>query len=131
VCDPLAVSPPVRRTVSLIARLGDLGLPRVLSTRCRDGDCCTAIWDQVSAPLAPHIRAFSVYSRSDGIVDWRACLDPHSETVEIDSSHCGMSVHTGVYELLVRALDGAPASPGRAAPRQRKLPRASAAQALG
>ena len=34
----------------------------------------------------------SVYSKTDGVVDWRACLDPHAEQVEIDASHCGMAV---------------------------------------
>jgi pimeloyl-ACP methyl ester carboxylesterase len=111
VCDPLAVARPVRRTLSVIARLGDLGLPRLLSTTCRDGECCADVWQQIGAPLERHIRAVAVYSRSDGIVDWRACADPHAETVEIDSSHCGMSVHPRVYELLPRVLDGAPARP--------------------
>ena len=48
-----------------------------------------------------------MYSRSDGIVDWRACLDPHAELVEVDSSHCGMSVHPQVYRVLEQVLDGA------------------------
>jgi pimeloyl-ACP methyl ester carboxylesterase len=131
VCDPLAVSPPVRRTLSLLAGLGDLGMPRLISTRCRDGDCCAAIWDQISAPLAPHIRALSVYSRSDGIVAWRACLDPHAENAEVRSSHCGMSVHAGVYELLERVLDGEQARARRAPARASRRVRPSAAQALG
>ena len=38
--DALAVSPSVLRTVRLLARLGDLGVPGVFSTSCRDGDCC-------------------------------------------------------------------------------------------
>jgi triacylglycerol lipase len=109
VCDPLAVSPPVRRTLRLIAGLGDLGLPHLLSSSCRDGECCADIWEQIGAPLERRIRAVAVYSRSDGIVDWRACADPHAEAVEIDSSHCGMSVHPRVYELLARVLDGRPA----------------------
>jgi hypothetical protein len=44
--------------------------------------------------------ATAVHSRSDGIVDWRACLDPHAHHVEVESSHCGMSVHPAVYRLL-------------------------------
>src|SRR5947208_2788702 len=83
-----------------LARLGDLGLPGMFSSRCRDGDCCADIRDELGAPLGPHIRAVAVYSRSDGVVDWRACLDAHAEAVEVHSSHCGMSVHTKVYELL-------------------------------
>jgi triacylglycerol lipase len=106
VLDPLAISPRVLRTVRLIARLGDLGLPGVFSTKCRDGDCCTTFDADLAAPLAKNLQAVSVYSRSDGVVDWRACIDPAAEPVEIDSSHCGMSVHPAVYRVLEQALDG-------------------------
>jgi triacylglycerol lipase len=102
--DGLAVSAPVLRTVRLLARLGDLGLPGVISTSCRNGACCAAFREDLIAPLAPGLRAIAVHSRSDGIVDWRACLDPDAEPVEVDSSHCGMSVHPGVYRALERML---------------------------
>jgi pimeloyl-ACP methyl ester carboxylesterase len=130
---PLAVSAPVLRAVSAVARLGDLGVPGVFSSSCRDGDCCAQVRAELDAPLASHVRALSVYSRSDGIVDWRACLDPHAEAVEVDSSHCGMSVHPHVYELLARVLDGRPAV-ARSQPRAgSERPRAvsSAAEAIG
>jgi triacylglycerol lipase len=103
--DSLAVSAPVLRTVRWLARLGDLGLPGVFSSSCRDGTCCATFREDLSAPLAASIEAIAVHSRSDGIVDWRACLDPHAQAVEIDSSHAGMSVHPGVYRVLERALD--------------------------
>ncbi len=106
VCDGLAVSPSVLRTVRWVARLGDLGLPGVFSSDCKDGACCAAFREDLAAPLTSHIEAVSVHSRSDGIVDWRACLDPHAEPVEVDSSHCGMSVHPEVYRVLERVLDG-------------------------
>jgi triacylglycerol lipase len=103
--DSLAVSAPVLRTVRWLARLGDLGLPGVFSSSCKDGTCCASFRDDLSAPLAANIEAVAVHSRSDGIVDWRACLDAHAQPVEIDSSHVGMSVHPGVYRVLDRALD--------------------------
>ena len=105
VCDGLAVAPSVHRTVRWIARLGDLGMPRVFSTTCRDGDCCEQFRAELEAPLHEDVRAVSVYSRSDGIVDWRACLDPHAELVEVESSHCGMSVHPDVYRVIEHELD--------------------------
>src|ERR1700676_3154722 len=105
--DSLAVSAPVLRTVRWLARLGDLGMPGVFSSSCRDGTCCATFREDLSAPLAASIEAVAVHSRSDGIVDWRACLDPHAQAIEIDSSHAGMSVHPGVYRVLERALDAA------------------------
>jgi triacylglycerol lipase len=105
VLDPLAVSPSVLRTVSSVARLGDLGLPRVFSTECRDGACCTEVRAALVAPLPPRMATLAVHSRSDGIVDWRACLDPYAQCVEIDGSHCGMAVNADVYRELERLLD--------------------------
>jgi hypothetical protein len=46
----------------------------------------------------------SVYSRRDGVVDWRACLDPAAQHVEIAASHCGMAVNTGAYRAVAGAL---------------------------
>jgi triacylglycerol lipase len=107
VCQSLAVSESVLRTVRWMARLGDFGVPGVFSSNCYAGACCEAFREHLAAPLAPSIQAAAIYSRSDAIVDWRACLDPYAECVEVDSSHCGMSVHPAVYRVLERVLDSA------------------------
>ncbi len=104
VVEPLAVSPQVLRTVRMMARIGDLGLSRVFSSECAEGECCERFWEEMSAPLPEHIEAISVFSRTDGIVDWHACLDPHARNVEVRSSHCGMSVHPAVYRVLDELL---------------------------
>jgi triacylglycerol lipase len=114
VLDPLAICRPVRRLVGAMALLGDLGLPGVFSSDCLDGACCQTAREELRAPLAAHIRALAVYSKSDGVVDWRACVDPHAQPCEVDSSHCGMSVHADVFELLAGALD-APSQDTRSA----------------
>jgi triacylglycerol lipase len=106
--DGLAVAPQVLRTVRWVAMLGDLGLPGVFSTSCRDGDCCAAFREDLLAALPGGVDAIAVHSRSDGIVDWQACVDPYAKAVEVDSSHCGMSVHPEVYRVLERVLDGQP-----------------------
>jgi triacylglycerol lipase len=103
--DPVAVSPSVMRTVRSLARLGDLGVPGVFSSDCRDGACCAEFRELLEVPLAPGMPALAVHSRSDGIVDWRACLDPYAECIEIDGSHCGMAVNAGVYRELERLLE--------------------------
>jgi len=103
--DGLAVSTPVLRTVRLLAGLGDLGLPGVLRMSCHEGECCAAFREDLAAALPPGVAACAVHSRSDAIVDWRACLDPHAQEIEVDSSHCGMSVHPAVYRALEPVLD--------------------------
>jgi triacylglycerol lipase len=111
ILDPLAVSPAVLNTVRAVARLGDLGLPGLFSTNCRDGVCCAEFRSLLTAPLDPRVVSLAMYSLSDGIVDWHACLDPWSRCVEVEGSHCGMSVNVGVYRELERLLALAEAAP--------------------
>jgi pimeloyl-ACP methyl ester carboxylesterase len=105
VLDPLAVSPAVLRTVRSLARFGDLGAPRMFSTSCRDGACCADFRALLEKPLDPEMPTLAIHSRSDGIVDWRACLDPYADCVEVDGSHCGMAVNVNVYRELERLLE--------------------------
>jgi pimeloyl-ACP methyl ester carboxylesterase len=102
---PLSVSPGVLRAVRSVAFLGDMGLPGVFSSKCADGECCTAFWRDLRRPLPASVDAVAVYSRTDGVVDWRACLDPCARHVEVNSSHTGMSVNREVYAILAEILD--------------------------
>lgn len=49
----------------------------------------------------------SIYSRSDGIVHWEACLRGDATCLEVVGSHTGLSVNPEVYALLARVLPGA------------------------
>jgi hypothetical protein len=71
---------------------------------CLEGDCCAEFWETYSAPLPRTLPLISVYSRSDGIVDWHACLDPCADHVEVHSSHVGMAVNREVYRVLAHSL---------------------------
>jgi pimeloyl-ACP methyl ester carboxylesterase len=102
---PLDVGPAVLRAVRSVALLGDLGVPGMLSSECGDGSCCAAFRADLQAPLPAQVRAVAIYSRSDGVVSWQACLDPCAEHVEVDSSHTGMSVNVAVYRALAGILD--------------------------
>ena len=104
VLDQLAVSPSVLRSVRSVAFLGDLGVRGLFTNECRDGACCSEFRALLKAPLRDGPPAVAVYSRSDAIVDWRACLDPAAEWVEVDGSHCGMAVNADVYRELERLL---------------------------
>jgi triacylglycerol lipase len=118
VLDPLDVGPITLAAVRWVARLGDVGVPGLFSNGCGFGECCARFREELVAPLPPAVRATSIYSRSDGIVSWTACLDPYATTVEVESSHTGMAVNREVYHLLAGILDGhppAPAAPAQAA----------------
>jgi triacylglycerol lipase len=127
--DPLAVHPLVRLQVEAVGRLGSLGAPGLFKRSCLDGDCCSSFWEDLAQPLPSEVALVSVYSKSDGVVDWRSCLDPHAaELVEIRASHCGMAVSRAGWRAVADALASFAAAdarqPAPAAP-VRRLPRAA------
>jgi pimeloyl-ACP methyl ester carboxylesterase len=105
VVDPLSVGPAVMSAVRSVARLGDIGVPGMFSTECAYGDCCEQFRADLRAELPRDVQAVSIYSRSDGIVSWKACLDPWARHVEVESSHSGMSVNREVYLVLAEVLE--------------------------
>ncbi|MGI8579221.1 MAG: esterase/lipase family protein [Solirubrobacteraceae bacterium] len=103
--DQLAVHPLVMLNVRVMSKLGAAGLPGLFTPDCFDGECCAELRESLEEPFpSSEVGFVSIYSRSDGIVDWRSCLDPAAEHVLVDSSHCGMSVNADVYRVAARAL---------------------------
>ncbi len=65
----------------------------------------------LEAPV--RVPTTSVYSKTDGIVRWEACVRPDLDNREVRGSHVGLGVNLEVYEHLVRLL---PAAGRRPAP---------------
>ena len=112
--DHFAVHPLVRAQVTALGVLGTVGVPGLFGRGCGSGECCATFREQTRQPFPDGVGFVSVYSRTDGIVDWRACLDPDAEHVEVRASHVGMAVNAQVYRAIARAL-APPASSLRAA----------------
>jgi triacylglycerol lipase len=116
----LRVHPVVLLQVGLVGALGTGRVPGLFRMSCLRGACCESFRADLVDRFPATVRYVCVYSRSDGIVDWRACLDGAAdEHVEIDASHCGMALSTGAYVEVARALaafaGGEPAPLARAA----------------
>ena len=126
---PLAVHPLVRLQLEAVSRLGALGAPRLFKRSCLDGDCCAPFWEDLAAPLPRGVGFVSVYSRTDGIVDWRACLAPGAEHVEVKGSHIGMAINASAWRAIAGALDRFRRAEARRRPgsmaRRRRLRRAA------
>lgn len=66
--------------------------------------CCFGFWADLEDDVPAHVRFTSIYSRSDGVVHWRACLDPDAAHVEIGGSHCGMALNAKVFRAIAEQL---------------------------
>jgi triacylglycerol lipase len=107
----LDVHPIVLAQIAVVGALGAGGVRGMFTWRCLRGECCADFRRALRAPVeVPYV---ALYSRSDGIVNWRSCLDPAAELVEVDASHLGMGLNAEVYAELARAL--ASFAPGEAA----------------
>jgi triacylglycerol lipase len=103
--EPLAVHPLVRLQVAAVGALGSLGAPGLFKRACLEADCCASFWEELAGELPREVLAVSVYSRTDGIVDWRACLDPGAQHVEVRASHVGMAVNAAAWRAVAGALE--------------------------
>jgi triacylglycerol lipase len=52
----------------------------------------------------PKVPVTSIYSRSDGVVNWRACLRPDINAIEVKGSHVGLALNPEVYRILAHLL---------------------------
>ena len=53
---------------------------------------------------APRVPTTSIYSRTDGVVNWKACLRPDVNSIEVHGSHAGLAFNPEVYRILAHML---------------------------
>lgn len=88
----------------LLAKLARIGIRGLMSADCFGGECARLFFTESQQPLDPKVAFTAIYSKRDGIVDWRACLDPAAEQIEVRTSHCGMAVDPIVLDHVLAAL---------------------------
>jgi triacylglycerol lipase len=124
--DPFDIHPFVRAQVYAVGALGTIGVPGLFKHTCKWGNCCEDFWADLQKPLREDVGYLSVYSKSDGVVNWRSCLDPHARHLQIDASHIGMAVSPRAWRAVAGALtDFRAADRGETPPRE-KLSRSKA-----
>ncbi len=101
-------------SLEVLVRLSRVGIPGLMSQDCVAGWCAQESFEESRLPLGEEVGFTSIYSRRDGVVDWRACLDPHARAIEVSSSHTGMALDPRVRDHVVEALgdDGSGARAG-------------------
>jgi pimeloyl-ACP methyl ester carboxylesterase len=127
--DPFDIHPVVRAHVYAVGTLGSLGVRGFFKHTCKWGDCCKTFWEELRGPMPTGVGYLSVYSKSDGVVRWRSCLDPHAEHLEISASHIGMAVHPRAFRAVDQALTAFRAADPGPGKRARVTPQAKPSRA--
>jgi pimeloyl-ACP methyl ester carboxylesterase len=78
---------------------------------CFTADChCTAVTG-FHEGFPASIPQTAVYTRTDGIVDWRACVNDDPDTdVEVSSTHIGLAFNASVFRVIGSRLAAAQSS---------------------
>ncbi len=91
-------------SVDVLVRLSRAGVRGLMAEDCVAGECARASFEESREPVPEGVGFTAIYSRRDGIVDWRACVDPVAHPVEVRASHLGMALDPRVIEQVVAAL---------------------------
>ena len=92
------------RGVEVLTKLSRFGVPGLMAEDCVAGDCARESFTSARTPLADHVDFTALYSRRDGFVDWRACMDPEAVSHEVSASHVGMVFDPEAIALVIDAL---------------------------
>jgi pimeloyl-ACP methyl ester carboxylesterase len=72
---------------------------------CYTGECDCDALAGIRAGIRPSVSQTAIYTRTDGIVDWRFCVtgDPACD-VEVPGTHVGLAFNACVYRVVARRL---------------------------
>ncbi|HJR01962.1 MAG TPA: alpha/beta fold hydrolase [Methylomirabilota bacterium] len=76
---------------------------------CYTGFCrCEAVTG-LETPIPASVPQLAVYTKTDGIVDWRVCVNDDPATdVEVTGTHVALVANPGAYRAIARHLARAP-----------------------
>jgi len=100
----LSAHPFVLAQVVLVGALGTSRVPGMFRVSCLRGACCKHFRADLVGAFPADVAYTALYSKTDGVVDWRACLDPEAQLIEVRASHLGMGLNAGVYAEVGHAL---------------------------
>lgn len=87
-------------------------VPFVAAMRFLHGKCLENVTEACNScgldlpENAPDVPETCIYTKSDGIVEWRSCIDegPQVESVEVNSSHCGIPLNLKTWKEISERL---------------------------
>ena len=108
--DPWGMHLALKLLIVGISRAGRAGLATGTcgDRDCPFGACSTDFFDDLASDLPADVGFTSIYSRRDGITQWRCCLHPGARHLEVDCSHFAMTVDPTVPRTSIASSRGRP-----------------------
>ncbi len=79
-----------------------------VQSECYSGLCSCDFFDSLRRPLLKSIVEAAIYTKSDGVVDWRCCVNGNPETdIEVRGTHVGLVFNPQVYRHVAGVLASA------------------------
>ena len=78
--------------------------PTLRQRGCSTPDCTCPYMRASYEPMPEDVELVSIYTKSDGIVDWRACVVPGARNIEVQGSHLGMGLRPETLRVVLREL---------------------------
>ena len=92
---------------------------------CYTSKCTCAFVESLAGPIPRSVRQTAIFTKSDGIVDWRVCRTGRpTMDFEVSATHLGLVFNPMVYDLVAQRL--AAAQEGRLSPERASGARAKA-----
>ena len=114
VASVITLAAPIRGTVAnrAVLRAAEAVRLRILEEHgtgvlpnCYTGRCTCNFIDSLRRKVAHSMLETAIYTRQDGIVDWRYCMtmDPQKD-VEVPGTHIGMAFNPAAYSVVAERL---------------------------
>jgi len=76
---------------------------------CYSGYCSCSFVSALTEDFPASVRQQAIYTKSDGVVDWRCCINDDPETdIEVPGTHVGLAFNPRVYKHIAMFLAGEP-----------------------
>lgn len=77
---------------------------------CYTGSCQCGTLEALRSDPPAAVPRQAIYTKTDGIVDWRFCVDDEPTDVEVPGTHVGLAFNPAVYRAIGRFLAEAQAA---------------------
>ncbi len=72
---------------------------------CFTGGCSCQFVTSVQDDPPKAVRRAAIYTKTDGVVDWRSCVEPNGKlNIEVEGTHVGLAFNPQVYQRLATLL---------------------------